>query len=94
MTAIDPGLTAPRALRTSVALTLLAAPLLVCSAAVVVAGSLQSSSVSGGGSAPRPMTTAQPARSGVAAPVTALPSCLRVPFPPTCSDDGSPAHHP
>ncbi|MBF9068405.1 hypothetical protein [Streptacidiphilus fuscans] len=79
MTDVDSGLSATRALRASVGLTVLAAVLLACGAAVQATGSLQGPSANGGGSVTRPTTTARPVH-----PVPTFPIPTHPAPPPTC----------
>ncbi|MCX4549203.1 MULTISPECIES: hypothetical protein [unclassified Streptomyces] len=81
----DPRSTAPRALRASVGLTILAAALLVCGAAVEATDNLHGSSADGSGSSSHPATTVRPTHARPHLSETPSPNCP----PPT-----SPAHLP
>lgn len=62
MSAADPRSTTSRALRASVGLTVLAAVLLTCGAAVEATGNLRGSATDGSGGGSPPAATARPTR--------------------------------
>ncbi|SEG49403.1 hypothetical protein SAMN05216223_105483 [Actinacidiphila yanglinensis] len=85
MSAADPRSTTSRSLRASVGLTVLAAVLLTCGAAVEATGNLRGSAADGSGSGSPPATTVRPTHTSPhpGAHPTPHSRAPEVPSPPT-----------